>query len=892
MSRVDDLFADLNAGTSRADDLFADLEGPKKDGKPEVEYSTGRQSVVSFLEGAVGLGTELDAFMRSVGDDMTYAEALAETQKRQKAFREENESLATATEWGGIAAGFLVPGGVLAKSGQAISKGAQIGLAATEGALMGAAYQYGAEDLETGERGFATGAALGAGIGGLAGKFLVKNADELAKMEDELRDVAGRGSHIWGDEGVSKDAKFKAKSRRQMSEQEASALERTRAKAGTGDSALLPNKGLARGAEETADYLLLGTREWAEKYAGVRAGRLVSMAEQQMRMVDREVHGLMNEFSEGLYKRFEDSPKLYEEVINIGYKADPSDVGPMLPTSLDSVVKNDPELSKMRDVFREVNALDFEAWRGGKKTPYDYFPRQAKGALDKGKQARFDDYENPIKSMADYAEDVLNSRALAQTFFKADADDVLQSLKPAYEGQSRMDALINRIEIEAVQQGGTDVASHNLAEALRSSLIASKEGGNSVGSAARKLSSTGLLANWSNAMLNTIEGVTLPVYMNGVKATAQSMLPAVGATINSVARQVPGYRQNIFSQNWVNNETMGLGRQFMGEVHASADKGIKKHIENLSSFWYTVSGVRTVNEMGQEIVGNAGVKRGMSLAKKAIEKNDMSILAKHPAARGMTQQELKQAASGLASGDANNPWVREWYAQTLGLAQPGYASSMPKAFNDHPNGRVFYGMLSYMNRQYNRIRSDIYNNAKDVAKYGINTKKGKDAYKSAIRNATVYTAMMGMANGIWDDFRKDFNDAYERNDLRDYFTGDGDIRGYDISDINQGLEFLGQTTLNQLISNTSSGFLNVRAEEYGGSMFDPMGAPAVNMGVQGVNALTSAVKGDLEPAGRFGQTYVPGVAQADRVSRALTGERLMDAVGSGMLTDKLMGEDQ
>ena len=34
-----------------------------------------------------------------------------------------------------------------------------------------------------------------------------------------------------------------------------------------------------------------------------------------------------------------------------------------------------------------------------------------------------------------------------------------------------------------------------------------------------------LLANWSNAMLNTIEGVTLPVYMNGVKATAQSMLP-------------------------------------------------------------------------------------------------------------------------------------------------------------------------------------------------------------------------------------------------------------------------------------------------------------------------------------------------------------------------------
>ena len=85
---------------------------------------------MSFLEGAVGLGTELDAVFRSFEEGGSFAESLAETQKRQKAFREDNEALATATEWGGIAAGFLVPGGVLAKSGQAISKGAQVALAA------------------------------------------------------------------------------------------------------------------------------------------------------------------------------------------------------------------------------------------------------------------------------------------------------------------------------------------------------------------------------------------------------------------------------------------------------------------------------------------------------------------------------------------------------------------------------------------------------------------------------------------------------------------------------------------------------------------------------------------------------------------------------------------
>lgn len=852
------------------------------------EYSTGRQSVVSFFEGAVGLGTEADALLRSMSDGMTYEEALAETQKRQSAFREENEALAAATEWGGIAAGFLVPGGVFAKAGQAVSKGRQVATAAAEGAAMGAAYQYAAEDLETGERGYATGAILGGAVGGLAGGFLMKNADQLAKMEEELRSVPGRGSHIWGDEGVAETATTKAKSRQKVTSTEDSAMDRQRNKAGSGESALDTSK-KANLIEDTHDKLVLGTREWTEKHAGVRAGRLVSMAEQQMRMVDREVHQLTNEFAEDAVKMFEDNPALYEQMINIGYKADVSDVGPEMPIMLDRIAAGNETVAKMRDVFREINALDLTNFKDGKQL-YDYFPRQSKGALKEGQQARFDDYDNPMKSLSNYAEDVLNARTLAQTFFKHEADDVLAELKPAYKGQSRMDALIDRIEKEGVKQGGTEVASHNLAEALRSTLIASKEGGNSIGSAARKLSSTGLLANWSNAMLNTIEGVTLPIYMNGLKATAQSMIPAIGATINSVSRQFT--KKNAFDQNWVNNETMGLGRQFMGEVHADADRDVQKLVENVSAFFYKYSGVQTVNEMGQEIVGNSGVKKGMSLAKDALKTGDYTKLSRHPAARGMTQQELRQAASGLATGNVDNPHVREWYAQTLGLAQPGYASSMPKAFNDHPNGRVFYGMLSYMNRQYNRLRSDVYRNARDVAKYGINTPKGKQAYKDAIRNATVYTATMGLANGIWDDFRKDVMDAYERDDVMDYFTGDADIRGYEIADINQALMLAKESTLNQLWSNTTSGILNIRAEEFGGSAIDPTNAPALGMGKAFANAGVAAVRhGDMDPAIRFGQTYVPGVAQADRVSRALTGDRLVEtALSNGMLTDVLMGE--
>ena len=125
----------------------------------------------------------------------------------------------------------------------------------------------------------------------------------------------------------------------------------------------------------------------------------------------------------------------------------------------------------------------------------------------------------------------------------------------------------------------------------------------------------------------------------------------------------------------------------------------------------------------------------------------------------------------------------------------------------------------------------------------------EQAYKDAVVNATKYTATMGMANGIWDDFRKDVFDGYERDEWGEYFTGDADIRGYEIGDINDAVEFLGQTTANQLVSNVSSGLFNKRAEEFGGEMFNPMGAPAINMGVKGVNAAGISTRRRLREGG-------------------------------------------
>ena len=903
----DDFFADL-ADSNTGGGFFDDLTNNEEE---EQEYSTGRQSVVSFVEGAIGLGTEADAFFRSVGTDMTYDEALKETQKRQSAFRDDNEALATATEWGGVVAGFVVPGGIFAKSGQAVSKARQIGTATAEGAAMGAAYQYGAEDLETGERDFGLGLAIGGGLGHIAGRFALKTADEIQKIEDELRDVSGRGTHIWGDEGVSSIKGIeKVKEPSKITDSSTSAQERTRDMASLRDdlaSALASEKSLGQIAMDTLRKGALGTREWVEINAGKRAGRLMSITEGEMRKSNGAVDHVFRGFEKEADALFDANPEAYEAFVNMGMQGTTSKVGPTIPKSYEQALKGMPEdspIRKMADTAHEINANDFPGWMDGEQVLKDFFPRKAKGKMDKSKEAKVSDYEKPTVVLKEYAQDVFDARILAQTFFKGDADKIIADLKPAYDGQSRVDAVINMVEKEAKTQGlgmqnyGPDgpikmkvdkerveAAAHNLAAGLRSTLVNSKTGGNSVGAMARKLSSTGLLANWSNAMLNMIEGVTLPIYNNGIIATAQAALPAVGATINSVARQA-GKKDPVFNMNWIDNRHMGLDRQFMGEVHADARKGVGKIVDDISRIGYKSTGVHTVNTMGQEILGNSAVKRATREAKKALKTGDYSKFAKLKGARGMTQEEVKRSAKALASGNAKQQAAQEWYAQTLGLLQPGYASSMPMAFNNHANGRLFYGMLSYMNRQMNIIRSDIYHNAKDVGKYGINSSKGKQAYKDAVVNATKYTATMGMANGIWDDFRKDVFDGYERDEWGEYFTGDADIRGYEIGDINDAVEFLGQTTANQLVSNVSSGLFNKRAEEFGGEVFNPMGAPAINMGVKGVNALAAAAGGDFEKAGKFAQTFVPGVSQLDKIERATTGDRLMDR-GGMLSTDAL-----
>ena len=133
-----------------------------------------------------------------------------------------------------------------------------------------------------------------------------------------------------------------------------------------------------------------------------------------------------------------------------------------------------------------------------------------------------------------------------------------------------MKKVITEIGNAAGDQGATPAVSGNLENGLRSLLIASKQGGDTLGAVGRRTTSAALLANPMNAVLNIIEGVTAPIFQNGVKAWAQSVPTAILATFN----------KNLgIEAGWVSNKVLGLDREFMGEVANTSSKAFAEAAE-------------------------------------------------------------------------------------------------------------------------------------------------------------------------------------------------------------------------------------------------------------------------------------------------------------------------
>jgi hypothetical protein len=829
----------------------------------DTEYNVFRSATVDFLESAIGAGDELDATVRLLsGEAAGWNEAIEQSRAELRAFEEENPTASTALSVAGFGAGLFIPGAGIAKIAQAGTKLDRALKVGGLGAAEGAAYGFLSGEGEGRLTEAGIGAVAGGALGGLAGGFLTKNLDEVKEATRKLdaQSARGGGSHIGGDEGFVNVGKAKESSRTGINYDTSTASRKVR---DIKEDAFVV--GRPTGESGVVGTIFLSTKDWFVTNVGARAAKLAEDSEIMIRHDQREIDEVFD-----------------TSFLNASEILDNNKMLKSLSLRMNSAIKEDRRVSwqdfakaartpeekqmvkQLEEQVKTLQGLDFV-----KQGDVDYFPTKALEKIPT-KVGNPDSYDNPIKALKEYAEDISSARALASRF-----NIELKELSPPREGQSRLNVVIEAIEKEAKGQGASEEVAANLANGLRSQLVASKQGGNTVGALARRTTSAALLANPMNAVLNLAEGVTAPIYQNGVAAWAKTLPKAVLATLNE--------NFGVRNKGWLSNKELGLDKDFMGEIANAGKKAMNDSAESanwtklndkfvrgtdyLSKKLYKFSGVQTVNRMGQEILSNSAIQRGIDLAKDGSEKA-MVKLRKHDGMRGLTDAEFKATVSALKDKDLSDPWVINFAGSAMNKWQPVSASTMPKAFHDNPNGRMAYSMLSYMNKQMNSLRNDVGQNILKAKDRGLNTKEGAAAAKEAMLNSAKYVGIFGVAAGVWDDFRKTLDLSNDKT-LEDLMTPEG----------------ISSSMMNQLASNMSSGVVNIRAEEYGGKPVEPIPAPIAagfRLGSGLFTAGERAITGEPEPFTpllRGVQTYAPGAANVDRVLRMTTGERLFEKLG-------------
>lgn len=817
---------------------------------------------MTYAEG-IGVGDEVGGFGRELGGalydifntdksvmdslkDFNLDRGIDNARETMDTFSAQNPLTSAALTGAGIVTSLAVPGATgakILKGGTNLAKAAKF---AGAGALEGAAYGALAGRDEGRVDSATLGAALGGPLGVVASRF-VRTADEVAALQAQ-RSVkkAGSGTHIGGEDGFEDVTQVKEK-RDTAASTDSSTQERKIKEVKTDPNetdasfeASVRGVTIAERMLETGRGVGLATKEWIASRVGQRAARLAEDAETAGRIDTARFSTAIDERLAGVDDWMKEDRQVFDAFNNIGENGITFD-------TIKKMVAHDPkkvaDIEELERIYEAARTRDLDAMR----TQADWVHRESRGLdIPDSKKTSSRNYEGPAAALKKYTEEVSTARALADRFGIDTA-----AMKAPKAGQSRVDAVINEIEKAAMEQGATAAVAANLANGLRTQFIRSKAGGNAAGALMRKTVSSSLLANFSNAALNTAEGITAPIYQNGIKAWAKTVMPAIKSTLREqFGNRAPG---------WLSQKDMGLGDSFMGELAQDATSTVGTYIDTMSKFLYKYTGVTGVNRMGQEILQNSAIVRGRDLAKKGLAGDAKAIekLRKHDGMRGLSESEFQATMKALGSGRMDSPWINNFAGAALNKWQPVSAASMPKAFHDNPNGRVMYSMMSYMNRQMNSIRLDMGTEIAEAYRYGLNTKQGREALKNAAKASAKYVALFGVVGGLIDDARKTMyqDSPYE---LSEIFTPEG------ITD----------AAINQVVSNVTSGVVNVRAKDYGGDAINIVPAP-VQVGLKGLNAGYDLATGEgPDSTLRFLQGNVPGLSLADKTKRMFSDERL------------------
>jgi hypothetical protein len=274
----------------------------------DTEYSAVRSATVDFLESAIGAGDELDATVRLLsGEAANWNEAIEQSREELRAFEEANPGASTAITGLGFGAALFIPGAGIAKIAQAGSKLDRALKVAGLGAAEGAVYGFLSGEGEDRVTEASIGAIAGGALGGLAGGFLTKNADEIKEATRKLdaQTYKGKGSFIGGEQGFATVGKAKESSRPGIAYDTSTAARKVRDI--RDDAIIIETPG---GESGTIGNIFLSTRDWTVKNVGERAAKLAEDAEIMIRHDQREIDEIFDTTFLNAAKTFDDNQML------------------------------------------------------------------------------------------------------------------------------------------------------------------------------------------------------------------------------------------------------------------------------------------------------------------------------------------------------------------------------------------------------------------------------------------------------------------------------------------------------------------------------------------------------------------------------------------------------
>lgn len=318
-------------------------------------------------------------------------------------------------------------------------------------------------------------------------------------------------------------------------------------------------------------------------------------------------------------------------------------------------------------------------------------------------------YASPTESLHSYIRSAVEDIQRAK-FFGEDLKVVSKSGKEYTNVDDSIGSMVNRLMNEGKL---TAKDAEEVAGLLKSRFVNGERAPAEIIQAAKNLSYAGLLGNPFSAAVQFGDAI--------LQAYTQDISSALNATVRSVT-----------GRKILNMKDFGLSDHIAEEFASTAKTA--KALNKI--FKYSL--FKGVDEFGKDVALNAAILRFGKLAK--TDKGVNEIARRYGSA--LQPDEMSQLIKDLQKGEATD-LVRSIAFAELSRTQPITRLELPQAYLDNPNGRVLYQFKTFMIKQIDLARRDVYNEMK-----AGNIKKGA----KNMAELGVVLGMAGASTGMIKDF--------------------------------------------------------------------------------------------------------------------------------------------